>query len=303
MAAGMGPGRSDDWFDGWSRRSTWLALAVSALALVGLDHAFPAVGMGPAYIPLIALAGWRLGPVAACAVAGVAAFFNIYLHGADGEVPTAVAAARGALRLGTYAFVVALMHALRRSFDRERTAARRDYLTGALVRGAFDGRVAALSASVAHGHGALALVLVDVDGFKGVNDGHGHAAGDDTLRILVRSAAASLRPEDCLGRLGGDEFAAALVAGSVEEARRRVATFHRIVSEGLACAGVPVTVSMGASILMPGEWTDTEAAMREADRAMYDAKAAGPGGVRIHAGQATCVPPVSAASSMVPAAA
>jgi diguanylate cyclase (GGDEF)-like protein len=303
MATGKRHSVSSAWLDRFSTGSTWIVICGATSVLIGIDRAFPEVGMGPAYIPLIALAAWRLGLVPACAVAGIATFLNIYLHGADGVVSPAVALARGALRFSTYAFIVASMCALRRLYDRERTAARRDYLTGALARVAFDERAAVLSTAVLQGSGALALVLIDVDGFKGINDRHGHAAGDDTLQALVRTAAVALRPGDCLGRIGGDEFAAALHAATSDEAQQTVSTFHRVLSHGLSHAAVPATVSMGACILVPGADANAETAMREADRSMYEAKAAGPGGVRVHVLSETLGRIGSAACSMVPSAA
>nr|WP_137827502.1 GGDEF domain-containing protein [Methylobacterium sp. L1A1] len=273
--------RSGVWFDHWSARTTWIVLAASTGALIGIDRAFPLVGMGPAYIPLIALAGWRLGLAPACLVALGAAFLNIFPNHVAEAVPLAVALARGILRLSTYAFIVALTVSLRRSYERERAAAQRDDLTGALARAAFDERAAAMTSLTAQGRNALAVVVIDVDGFKGINDRHGHAAGDDTLRALATSAAAALSKNDCLGRLGGDEFAAILCAATVSEAHHRVEALHRALSEGLARAEVAVTVSMGACILGSGALADVAAVMRDADRSMYNAKASGPGAYRI----------------------
>lgn len=282
MPVAGGHGRLSACSNEWSHKTTWIVLAAATCGLIGIDRAFPQVGMGPAYIPLIALAGWRLGLAPACAVALGAAFLNIFPHHAAEAVSPGVALARGGLRLGTYAFVVALIVSLRRSYDRERALARRDYLTGAFARAAFDERAVTLSSSILPGRDALAIVLIDVDSFKSINDRHGHAAGDDTLRTLVRSAATALGKDDCLGRLGGDEFAAILCAATVVEARHRIETFHRVVSDGLARSDVPVTASMGARILRPGVLADVAAAMRDADRAMYEAKASGSGSLRIN---------------------
>lgn len=280
MPTGSEYGRSGAWFDGWSTWPTWLALAGMALALIGIDRTFPAIGVGPAYIPLIALAGWRLGLASACAVALLAAFLNIFPHHAVEVVPPTVALVRGVLRLGTYAFIVALVCALRRSYDRERAASRRDYLTGALTRAGFDEHAAIVLCLTVLRRGAIALGLIDVDGFKGINDVHGHAAGDDALRLLVQIAGAALNRDDCLSRLGGDEFAVILSAASVDEARSRADAFHRSISNGLARGRVAVTASMGFCILAPGTFADPTSAMRQADRLMYEAKANGPGGVR-----------------------
>lgn len=281
MPVAGGHGRPSVWFDGWSPKTTWIVLTAATSILISVDCAFPLVGMGPAYIPLIALAGWRLGLAPACIVALGAAFLNIFPNHVTEAVPPAIALARGILRFGTYAFVVALIASLRRSYDREWVAARRDHLTGALSRAAFDERAAVLSSSVVQARDAVAIVLIDVDGFKVINDRHGHAAGDEALRILARTAGAVLNEVDCLGRLGGDEFVAILCAATVGEARRRVEAFHRALSDGLARAEVSVTASMGACVIGPGAVVDMAEAMRVADRFMYEAKASGPGAVRI----------------------
>lgn len=302
MPVAGGHGRLSARFHEWSHKTTWIVLAATTCGLIGIDHAFPQVGMGPAYIPLIALAGWRLGLAPACAVALGSAFLNIFpLHVAEAVAP-GVALARGILRLSTYAFVVALIVSLRRSYERERVAARRDYLTGAFARAAFDERAVALSSSTVPGRDALAIVLIDVDSFKTINNRYGHAAGDDTLRTLVRSAATALGKDDCLGRLGGDEFAAILCAASVGEARQRIETFHRVLADGLARADVPVTASMGACILRPGVIADVAAAMQDADRAMYEAKASGSGALRINytIGCQPSVPALSLLENRVP---
>lgn len=280
MPAGSANRPPSAWFDSWSAGSIWLLIAGTALVLITFDRIFPAVGMGPVYIPLIALAGWRLGLASACAVALVAVFLNIFPHHADEAVAPAVALVRGTLRLGTYAFIVALVCALRRSYDRERTASRRDYLTGALTRASFDEHAAIVLHPAVLQRGAIAIGLIDVDRFKSINDLHGHAAGDDALRLLVQTARTILYRDDCLSRLGGDEFAVILSAASVEEARSRADAFHRSISNGLARGRVVVTASMGVCILAPGASADAASALRQADRLMYEAKASGPGGIR-----------------------
>ena len=95
------PANIIDRLDAWSRRATWHTLAVSCLALVAFDHVFPEVGTGPLYIPLIALAGWRLGSREAWSVALAAAALNILpLHGLDGGLspPRGSGPGHGSLR-------------------------------------------------------------------------------------------------------------------------------------------------------------------------------------------------------------
>ncbi|XYD11822.1 hypothetical protein R1A27_32095 (plasmid) [Methylobacterium sp. NMS12] len=124
--------------EAWRRTTTWAGLAAACSVLAALDRTVPDVGIGQAFIPLLALAGWRLGAYEAYAVAMAAACLNIFPHHADeAELATVAAAGRDILRLGTLAFIALAVGALRHSYDRERTAARRDALTGVLNRAAF----------------------------------------------------------------------------------------------------------------------------------------------------------------------
>ena len=89
---------------------------------------------------------------------------------------------------------------------------RADPLTGCLNRRGFEERLDAALDEAVRGGRPLALVLVDLDDFKAINDRHGHAAGDDLLCWAVGAIGAAVQPVDAVGRLGGDEFAV-LLAG------------------------------------------------------------------------------------------
>ena len=154
-----------------------------------------------------------------------------------------------------------------------------DQLTGlanrALLREQLTG---ALSGARRHGH-PVALVFLDLDGFKAVNDGLGHTAGDALLRLVAQRIRTVVRAGDMVGRFGGDEFivicddadpTAALVIGE------RIAAAVREPSDTLP-DGFSVTASTGISVYAPGEGpTPTpEALFIAADRAMYRSKDAG----------------------------
>lgn len=246
--------------------------------------------MGLAYIPLIALAAWRLEAREAFLVALAGACLNTDPHQVDAVGATAVAAVgRDVLQLGTYAFVAWAVGALRHVYRRERTAARRDALTGALNRAAFEEHAQAVLATRTQGRPVAVLALADVDDFKATNDTGGHAAGDAVLRAFATVAMASLGPREQLGRLGGDEFVLVLEADTVAAGRSRIAAIHRGLTEGLGSSANPVTVSMGALVLPPLadlEWTS---ALRCVDQVMYTVKASGKNGVRVETlGAAFC---------------
>lgn len=271
-----------DRLDAWSAWTTWTVLAVAGLALITADRAFPTVGMGPLFIPLIALTGWRLGLRASCFVTVLACLLNIFPHHVHelGLDPN-VAIARGIIRLSAYVFTVAVIHALRRAYDRERVRATHDALTAALNRAAFERELE--TQLVAHGAGdrAVALGMIDVDDFKRINDTHGHSAGDHVLRELTTAATSALDGRGRLFRTGGDEFAVLMPVASVAAGRPAIERLHQNLSAILAQSLYPVTVSMGALIFRPDPSLDRATLMHEADGYMYAGKAAGKGQVRI----------------------
>lgn len=129
----------------------------------------------------------------------------------------------------------------------------------------------ALDRRLAHGQprgGSVALAVIDVDHFKQVNDGSGHAVGDAVLRAIAVELKAACRDEDLAARIGGDEFALILDRCEAEAAMRiaeRVRTRVRRATE--AAHLPPVTISVGVSVWEPG--LDREAIRRRADDAMY----------------------------------
>lgn len=161
--------------------------------------------------------------------------------------------------------------------------AHHDALTGLPNRAAFYAVAGAALAGIAPGH-ATAVLLLDLDGFKKINDTFGHAAGDDLLVQAGARIAAALRHGDTVARLGGDEFA--VVMPGVPGPDHAVAVGDRILEQ----LGLPMTIadttlrvrgSIGVSLTStPGEQLDP--LLREADIALYAAKGAGKGMVRLH---------------------
>ena len=117
------------------------------------------------------------------------------------------------------------------------------------------------------------VLMIDLDNFKWINDHHGHAVGDQVLRIFAETALKALRPNDVLGRIGGEEFAVVL-PGSGLEATLAIAERMRKAFQASAedVGGVPLhaTFSAGVAAFLPG--TTLEMLMREADAALYLAK-------------------------------
>lgn len=152
------------------------------------------------------------------------------------------------------------------------TQADRDHLTGVLNRAAFYRHAGAYRAD-----GAASVLLVDIDHFKAINDGHGHAVGDSALRLVASTLQAALRPHDLLGRVGGEEFAIMLsempqplALAIAERARGAIAGLCMRAADGSA---IPLSISIGIASLGAGPELDN--ALAQADEAMYRAKRTG----------------------------
>jgi diguanylate cyclase (GGDEF)-like protein len=145
-------------------------------------------------------------------------------------------------------------------------SARTDALTGLLNHAAFQQQ---LDVALRE-HASVALIALDVDRFKLVNDLQGHAAGDAALQAVAEALRSVVRSCDLSGRMGGDEFMIALPG-----AGRAVA--ERVVERlALALSLTPVTASAGVAVF-PEDGVERDALMDVADRAMYAAKRSRPG--------------------------
>ncbi len=147
-----------------------------------------------------------------------------------------------------------------------------DSLTGLLNRQAF---LSSLDRAIGVGH-PVAVLLVDLDDFKEVNDTHGHAAGDRVLTTAADRLALLVRHHDVVARLGGDEFGLVLLgvdaAGATSVARRIVDTMAGPIDTGQATE-VLLSASVGITLAITG--LDAATLLKRADAAMYEAKVAG----------------------------
>jgi len=114
------------------------------------------------------------------------------------------------------------------------------------------------------------LLYVDLDGFKAVNDAHGHAAGDELLRAIARELEAGVRYTDTAARIGGDEFAV-LLSGAAPEQAERVAEKITAAVASVWPTGGRGGASVGVTELVPGDRTAADV-LADADRAMYAVK-------------------------------
>ncbi|WP_165793594.1 sensor domain-containing diguanylate cyclase [Hyphococcus luteus] len=154
--------------------------------------------------------------------------------------------------------------------------ARRDGLTGLLNRRAFDEALSEMYARMDRTGEEGALLTIDVDHFKRVNDTYGHSAGDDVLRAFATLATSSLRPFDQVYRVGGEEFSVLLpgtstiVAHDLAERLRKEMARHAIATEA---GEVSVTISIGGAKATTG--LEPGKLIEAADAALYRAKTTG----------------------------
>ncbi|HEY2636170.1 MAG TPA: EAL domain-containing protein, partial [Solirubrobacteraceae bacterium] len=156
----------------------------------------------------------------------------------------------------------------------------RDALTGLLNRRRFEEEIARQRGRAQRGSAGAVLVL-DLDDFKYVNDTHGHQTGDELLRGVARALQRTVRSGDVLARLGGDEFA--VLATRADDAEAVAAELLETVRRHLLLAEtgpVRVTTSVGVAPFTGGESDET--LLAHADRAMYEAKAAGRDRIVVH---------------------
>lgn len=160
----------------------------------------------------------------------------------------------------------------------------RDSLTGLFNNGEFHRLLAAEVARSQRYQHSFALLMVDIDHFKRINDNFGHPAGDAALRHLAATLTSGLRPVDCVARYGGEEFAMILpetaLSGAVYVAERVRQTVYESSVEVAAQQTINVSVSIGLAVF-PEHATNGQELIALADSALYEAKRAGRNQVRV----------------------
>ncbi|MBA1148218.1 sensor domain-containing diguanylate cyclase [Ectothiorhodospiraceae bacterium WFHF3C12] len=151
-----------------------------------------------------------------------------------------------------------------------------DALTGISNRRSFlDALERERERSLRYGH-TFALLMIDLDHFKAINDTYGHSAGDLVLRELVDVLTANLRANDLLGRIGGEEFAALLPETTLDDAATLAERLRAAVNAApIAVESTPLGLTVSIGVVVRGGDDDVAALLRRADMALYEAKRLG----------------------------
>jgi diguanylate cyclase (GGDEF)-like protein len=271
--------------------SPWMRIALTACTALGVVVGHVVLGTGGGAVAVfaalfvVAIIGVTWG-AAAGLVLGVAFGAGI---DADGMLRTGIPSGglvdllRGGavvspLVFGTLGFTighVARLHQQVRSLRHASARAQYDALTGLYNRQAFERRLEEWTADT--GGGIFALLFVDLDRFKYVNDTFGHGVGDKLLRLVAKALRDGVRDGDLVARLGGDEFVLALRGLRDRDAAASVADkLVRRLASPFVVQGRALTVSASIGIaLYPRDGDDVASLTKSADAAMYIVKARG----------------------------
>ena len=150
-----------------------------------------------------------------------------------------------------------------------------DELTGLLNRRGFEAEIARTTAAARRYHEKGVLIFIDLDGFKPVNDTHGHAAGDAVLRHVAKLLGDNVRATDSLGRLGGDEFAILLTRTTWQAGLQRAEAFDALINgAAVQWAGQTITIRASFGFQTYGPDDDLGQLLVHADNAIYATKRA-----------------------------
>ena len=177
----------------------------------------------------------------------------------------------------------ALTARLRESQRDLQSQAHADPLTGLANRLLLDARLEQAMQHVRRGYGQIALMLLDLDAFKDINDQHGRAIGDELLRLVGARLKGAVREVDTVARIGGDEFVVVLSnIGSASDAEKFAAKLVRGMREPGRVLGMPVecSASVGVAMFGGGDLSPAEL-LRRADQALFTAKEGGRNGYRM----------------------
>lgn len=272
----------------WRPATQWTVAFASLAGVCTLDLMTSIeVSLALLYLLVAGLAAWSFGERKGLLFGLLVATSGATIRHLQLSLPAEQAASAGAelwnifARVLTTAMVVALVSGIRVALQLERWRASIDGLTGVLNKASFHRRTARTIANARGTNRGFILCYMDLDGFKQVNDRHGHSAGDAILRLFANAAVDAIRERDLFARIGGDEFVALLSIPSIADGDHVATLVHRRISAILAKTGLPVSCSMGALVATADQLDPLEAAVQFADSLMYEVKRSGKAALRI----------------------
>ncbi len=182
------------------------------------------------------------------------------------------------LSLVALLFVLFLARTIRETYLQTLTLANQDVLTGLHNRRGFESIVAQELARQKRYGKAFSLAVIDLDGFKALNDSRGHLAGDSALKILAQALRENTRQTDRIARVGGDEFAILMPLTWHSDCNAACDNLSVKIARRMMEAGFAITASIGHTTFEQAPKSVSEA-FQKADNAMYAAKASGKGRV------------------------
>ena len=191
------------------------------------------------------------------------------------------------MRLGSELLFIGIVRDIterRRAELRVAQLAHYDFLTQLPNRALFKDRLERTVARAARNHGRCAVLFLDLDGFKTINDGFGHEAGDELLCQVAARLRTAIRQSDTVARMGGDEFTFIISdVGDREQVAALAGKILQLMAEPMRIAGKErvIRASIGGA-MFPDDAVDYEGLLRLADEAMYVAKQAGKNTFRFH---------------------
>jgi diguanylate cyclase (GGDEF)-like protein len=270
------------WIDGLPGGLVF-ALALGTVAVIGIADEItgPEVVLTLLYLAPVWFASWFLGarPGVVVALAAAIAWWAADVATRLYTPRPVVVVANVALQLTLFAAAAAMSAHVRRRRDRASTLVRTDALTGLLNRRGFLEVARRESARSARSGRSLTVALLDVDGFREINDTRGQEAGDRLLAAMGAALRASLRAVDASARLAGDEFAVLLPDSEPSSVEPVLDRLRLVLMQAAAEKGAPLTLSLGAATF-PRPPVTLDEMLRAPARMLAAARMNGGGGFR-----------------------
>lgn len=274
--------RVDALLESLSKPVLWLVTLVGICVLGAVDYLTGIeASFALFYLFPVAIAAWWIGTRAGIACSAASAAVWHFANDLAGQEYSSVFLPfwNASIRLAFFLIVTLLLVRIRDMLQLEKSHSRIDSLTGAFnVRG-FHEIAEAECMRASRYPQPLTLAYIDLDGFKHVNDRHGHQEGDRVLQVVAQTIRGGIRRPDTLARLGGDEFALLLPQTDMARAQTFLPRLRDDLLAAMGRDNWPVTFSIGVLTcqIVPATLGD---AVRQADELMYEVKESGRNAIR-----------------------